>query len=110
MDEQRIVSTVPNQCKQQELVMKEIQKIISTYVSNAENESKEKYTAKEKLIQDDKDMNTQQKLEALDKNYDCRNQERWQNVKTSAVVSFTVLVIAIGSPYAVKSMRKLIVT
>ena len=53
-------------------------------------------------------MNTQEQLDAMDRNYDRRNQERWQNVLYFAVVSFSVVGIAIGSPIAVKNVRKLL--
>ena len=54
------------------------------------------------------DMTTQEKLDAMDSNYDRRNQERWQNVLRFAAMSFSVVGIAIGSPIAVKNVRKLL--
>lgn len=44
----------------------------------------------------------------MDRNYDRRNQERWQNVLYFAVVSFSVVGIAIGSPIAIKNVHRLL--
>ena len=53
-------------------------------------------------------MNTQEQLDAMDRNYDRRNQERWQNVLYFAVVSFSAVGIAIGSPIAIKNVHRLL--
>ena len=42
--------------------------------------SKEKYEKKERLIEADSTMSTQQKLDAMDQNFKCRRQEQWQNI------------------------------
>ena len=76
--------------------------------TDAEVTSKEKYITKQKLIESADDMNTQEQLDAMDRNYDRRNQERWQDVLYFAVVSFSVVGIAIGSPIAIKNVRKLL--
>ena len=70
--------------------------------------SEEKYITKQKLIVSADDMNTQEQLDAMDRNYDRRNQERWQNVLYFAVVSFSVVGIAIGSPIAIKNVHRLL--
>ena len=36
-------------------------------------------------------MSTQEKLTSLDKNYECRNYERWQNLLYFTIISFSVL-------------------
>ena len=53
-------------------------------------------------------MNTQEQLDAMDRSYDRRNQERWQNVLYFAVVSFSVVGIATGSPIAIKNVHRLL--
>ena len=77
-------------------------------VIDAEATSEEKYITKQKLIVSADDMNTQEQLDAMDRNYDRRNQERWQNVLYFAVVSFSVVGIAIGSPIAIKNVHRLL--
>lgn len=55
-------------------------------------------------------MSTQEKLNAMDTNYDRRNQERWQNALFYfAIISFSVVGLA-GSTFAVKNVRKLLTT
>ena len=92
----------------QNIIVNEICQKISDATTNAENASKEKYITKKKLIESANDMNTQEKLDAMDRNYDRRNQERWQNVLYFAVVSFSVVGIAIGSPIAIKNVHRLL--
>ena len=92
----------------QSTIINEVRQKISDAAINAENTSKEKYAAKEKLIASADDMTTQEKLDAMDSNYDRRNQERWQNVLRFVAMSFSVVGIAIGSPIAVKNVRKLL--
>lgn len=92
----------------QNIIIDEVRQKISATATDAENTSKEKYTAKEKLIESADDMTTQEKLDAMDTNYDRRNQERWQNVFYFAVISFSVVGLAIGSPVAVKNVRRLL--
>ena len=91
----------------QKIVISEVHQKVSDATTDAEKTSKEKYITKQKLIESAKDMTTQEKLDAMDKNYDRRNQERWQNVLHFAVISFSVVGLAIGSPVAVKNVRRL---
>ncbi len=90
----------------QNLLINEVRQKIVDAATDAEDSSREKYEAKENLIESATDMSTQEKLDAMDRNYDRRNQERWQNVLYFAIVSFSLLGIAIGSPVAVKNVRK----
>ena len=76
-------------------------------IIDAENTSKEKYITKTILIKSSNDMSTQEKLTSLDKDYKCRNQERWQNVLYFTIISFSVLGVVVGSPIAMKNIRKL---
>lgn len=92
----------------QSIVISEVRQKISNTANDAENTAKEKYIAKQKLIESADDMTTHEKLNAMDKNYDRRNQERWQNVFYFAVISFSVVGLAIGSPVAVKNVRRLL--
>lgn len=77
-------------------------------INNAENISKEKYAVKQKLIESANDMSTQEKLDAIDKNYDRRNYECCQNILYFAVISSSVVGIAIASQVAVKNVRRIL--
>lgn len=71
-------------------------------ITDAENSSKEKYITKATLIKSSNDMSTQEILTSLDKNYECRNGERRQNVLYFTIISFSVLGAVVVSPIAVK--------
>ena len=88
------------------IIINEVRQKISNAATNAEATSKEKYITKLKLIESADDMGTQEKLDAMDRNYDRRNRECWQNVLYFAVISFSVVGIAIGSPVAIKNVRR----
>ena len=92
----------------QSIFFDEVYQKISDIATDTENVSKEKYTVKERLIESANDMSTQEKLDAMDKNYDRRNQERWQNLLYFAVISFSVVGIAISSPLTAKNIRRLL--
>lgn len=92
----------------QNIVIDEVCQKISDAAIDAETTSEEKYITKQKLIVSADDMNTQEQLDAMDRNYDRRNQERWQNVLYFAVVSFSVVGIAISSPIAIKNVHRLL--
>ena len=79
-------------------------------ITDAENASKEKYITKATLIKSSNDMSTQEKLTSLDKNYEQRNHERWQNLLYFAIIPFSVLGVAVASPMAMKNVRKLFTT
>ena len=79
-------------------------------ITDAENTSKEKYITKTMLIKSSNDMSTQEKLTSLDKNYECRNYERWQNLLYFTIISFSVLGVTVASPIATKNVRKLFTT
>lgn len=106
MNENTLTQTTNEHDALQSIILSEVRQKISDAVTDAEDTSKEKYIAKQKLIESADDMTTQEKLEAMDKNYDRRNQERLQNVLYFAVISFSVVGLAIGSPVAVKNIRK----
>lgn len=76
-------------------------------ITNAENSSKEKYITKATLIKSSNDMSTQEILTSLDKNYECRNGERRQNVLYFTIITFSVLGAVVVSPIAVKNIHKL---
>ena len=92
----------------QNIVIDGVRQKIFDVATDAEVTSKEKYITKQKLIESADDMNTQEQLDAMDRNYDRRNQERWQNVLYFAVVSFSAVGIAIGSPIAIKNVHRLL--
>lgn len=108
MNENNYIQTINEQDSMQSIIIEDIRKRISEVASDAENVSKEKYIVKAKLIEAADDMTTPEKLDALDSNYDRRNQERWQNVLYFAVISFSVVGIAICSPVAAKNVRRLL--
>ena len=105
MNENNLTQTTNEHDTLQSIVISEVRQKISNTANDAENTAKEKYIAKQKLIESADDMTTHEKLNAMDKNYDRRNQERWQNVFYFAVISFSVVGLAIGSPVAVKNVR-----
>ena len=108
MNENNLTQTTKEQDTLQNIVISEVRQKIYDAVTDAENTSKDKYAAKQKLIESADDMTTQEKLNAMDKNYDRRNQERWQNVLCFAVISFTVVGLAVGSSAAIKNVRRLL--
>ena len=70
--------------------------------------SKEKYEYKNKLIVEAKDMSTQEKLDAMDKNYDRHNQEVQQNIVLFGVIGLAFVGAVTGSPTIIKSIRRLV--
>lgn len=101
--------TLPGQNTLQEVILDNICQKISDAFSESEKVSKEKYEVKLKLIESATDMSTQEKLDAMDKNYDSWKLEQRKNILTFAVVSFSLLGLAVGSPAVKKTMRKIIV-
>ena len=93
MNENSSIQTIPKQNTLQDILINDVRRKISEAAIDAENVSKEKYAAKAKMIEAATDMSTKEKLDAMDKNYDRRNQERWQNVLYFANVNhfFTLL-------------------
>lgn len=108
MNEQNTMQPLDETKALQNIIIDEVRQKIPDAATDAEATSKEKYITKLKLIESADDMNTQEKLDAMDRNYDRRNQERWQNVLYFAVISFSVVGIAIGSPVAIKNVHKLL--
>ena len=106
MNKQNTMQPLDETKSLQNIVIDEVCQKISDAVIEATSE--EKYITKQKLIVSADDMNTQEQLDAMDRNYDRRNQERWQNVLYFAVVSFSVVGIAIGSPIAIKNVHRLL--
>ena len=90
MNNNNLIQATNEQDTMQSTIINEVRQKISDAAINAENTT------------------TQEKLDAMDSNYDRRNQERWQNVLRFAAMSFSVVGIAIGSPIAVKNVRKLL--
>lgn len=91
-------------------ILSEAYQLISDAALNSQKESHEKYELKNKIIEEAKDMTTQEKINAIDNNYDRRNQENWHNILNFTVFSFGVISIILGSPIAIKNIRKLIVS
>lgn len=110
MNKNSTIQTIHKQNTSQDIILKDIIKKISKAISDAENVSKEKYAAKAKLIEAANDISTKEKLDAIDKNYERRNQEHQQNIFCFAVVSLGVVSLVVASPVAVKNIYKLLTT
>ncbi len=90
----------------QSIVKSKILQMIYDTEIDARSTSKEKYIAKQKLIESDNTMTTQEKLDAMDRNYKCINQEYCQIEIRYAVISVSVVGLAIVSPVVIKYVRK----
>jgi hypothetical protein len=97
MNENNLLRTTNEQDTLQSIFISEICKKISDAITDAENSSREKYATKQNLIKSANDMNTNEKLEAMDRNNERRNQERWQNALYFAVIFSSVVGVSIGS-------------
>lgn len=106
MNEQNTMQLLDETKSFQNIIIDEFHQKISDVAADAEVASKEKYITKLKSIESADDMNTQEKLDAMDRNYDRRNQEHWQNVLCFAVISFSVVGIAVGFPVAIKNVLR----
>lgn len=89
------------------IIDKVCQKIFDAAI-HVENTSKEKYEVKQKLIESANDMSTQEKLDAIDKNYDRRYYECWQSILYFAVIPSSVVGIIIGSQVAIKNVCRIL--
>ena len=69
--------------------------------------SKEKYDLKNRLIENAADMTTQEKLDAIDLNYDRHNQEVWQNILIAGFAALGLIGLASGNPTIIKNIRRL---
>lgn len=110
MNEKDSIQAIHEQNTLQDILTNDVRGKISEAIIDAENVSKEKYVVKARMIETAIDMSTKEKLDAIDKNYDRRNQERWQNVLYLAVAFLSVVGLAVGSPVAVKNIHKLLTT
>ena len=106
MNDNNMIHITNEQDTMQTIFINEVRQIISDAATDAENASKEKYAAKMKLIASANDMTTQDKLDAMDRTYDRMNQESWQNVLRFTVISISLFGITVGSPIAIKNVRK----
>ena len=82
-------------------LIKDNLKDVNTELFNASNE---KYLLKERLIDECQDMCTSEKLDALDRNYDRHNQEVWQNIIITRIISLTLMGIVMGAPAILKKV------
>ena len=110
MNENNYIQTIDENSTLQDSIIENMYLKAFASISDAENTSKEKYITKTMLIKSSNDMSTQEKLTSLDKNYECRNYERWQNLLYFAIIPFSVLGVAVASPMAMKNVRKLFTT
>ena len=108
MNPNNTITTMPGENTISYDVQDAIHQMIYETVNDTNNEADEKYKTKEKLIQDAPNMSTQERLDALDQNYDRWNHERWQNATVYIGLTLGVLCIAVGGPTAVKAVRKFI--
>lgn len=106
-----ILTQIPNGLNAlQGIIINEVNQLLFDTVIDAENTSKEKYISKDKLIESADDMSTQEKLDAKDKNYDRRNQERCQNAHYFAGICLSILGITHGITSVVKNVRSFLST
>ena len=70
--------------------------------------SKKKYDLKASLIEEADDMSTNEKLDALDQNYDRHNQEVWHGIIIFVVFSLPLVGIAVRNPTIVKNIHRLV--
>lgn len=110
MNENNYIQTIGGNSTLQDSIIENMYLKAFASISDAENTSKEKYITKTMLIKSSNDMSTQEKLTSLDKNYECRNYERWQNLLYFTIISFSVLGVTVASPIATKNVRKLFTT
>ena len=110
MNENNYIQTIDENSTLQDSIIENMCLKAFESISDAENTSKEKYITKTMLIKSSNDMSTQEKLTSLDKNYEYRNYERWQNLLYFAIIPFSVLGVAVASPMAMKNVRKLFTT
>ena len=110
MNENNYIQTIGENSTLQDSIIENMYLKAFASISDAENTSKEKYITKTMLIKSSNDMSTQEKLTSLDKNYEYRNYERWQNLLYFTIISFSVLGVAVASPIAMKNVRKLFTT
>lgn len=91
----------------QDMILNEVCPKFWDALTDAENNSKEKYATKQRLIESANDMTTQERSDAIDKNYGCRNHERWQIALSFAMIYFIVVGIAYRDPSALKNICNL---
>lgn len=70
--------------------------------------SKEKYERKAKIIEEAEDMTTEEKLLAMDKNYDRHSLEVWQGIIAFGGISLVIICVVSGNPTIIKGIRRLI--
>ena len=70
--------------------------------------SKEKYERKAKIIEEAEDMTTEEKLLAMDKNYDRHSLEVWQGIIAFGGISLVVICVVSGNPTIIKGIRRLV--
>lgn len=107
MNENSSIQNIYEQNSLPDIILENIYQKVFVTITDEENMSKEKYTAKIKLIENAADMSTREKLDAMDKNYDRRTQEYRQNILPFAVISLCISGLVIGSPIAAKNIQKL---
>lgn len=110
MNENNYIQTIDENSTLQDSIIENMCLKAFESISDTENTSKEKYITKTMLIKSSNDMSTQEKLTLLDKNYEYRNHERWQNLLYFTIFSFSVLGVAVAGPIATKNVRKLFTT
>lgn len=87
-------------------IFNDVFQLVSDTVHDADKESAEKYKIKERLIEEAADMSTQEKLDAMDRNYDRRNGECWKNIIISVQVLCIAAALVKGGPKVFKNIQK----
>ncbi|MDD3888943.1 MAG: hypothetical protein PHR65_03365 [Syntrophomonadaceae bacterium] len=83
-----------------------IENRITDAVDGLDSISKQKYERKATIIENATDMTTQEKLDALDKNYGRHRQEIFEGL-VFTVLSLGLLAIAVKNPTAIKRVLRL---
>ena len=88
MNENNYIQTTTKSSTIQDSIIENMYIKANESITDAEKTTKEKNITKAALIKSSNDMSTQEKLTSLDKNYECRNGERRQNVLYFIIISF----------------------
>ena len=98
------IPSIVNNNNLKRTLLTDVRQLISDAVLYFEKESKEKYEIKKHLIKEATDMSTQEKLDVLDKNYECHKQEILQNILAFSVTSIATISFIVNSPITARKV------
>jgi len=85
-----------------------VSKKLTDTVKKLNDVSKNKYDKKNHLIENATDLNTSEKLEAMDQNFTQYVREEYNGIIIFAFLSISIMGITTMSPTVIKSFKKLI--